>query len=733
MAKVLVVDDDPLQAANLEDWLTGEQHTVVVADTGFKGWENLKTGEYDYVILDWDLPDMNGPSILKKFREAGGTTPVLMLTSRNSLQDKAIGLDAGADDYLTKPFHVDELAARMRAHLRRTETQFHHKPLGTDNGELLKKADLDGSLLAARYEFLDILGEGGIGIVFKAKHPRLDKLVAVKMLQRGEITDEAAGRFEREAKAISLLDHTNIAIVHDFGMTEKRQLYMVMEFIEGQSLQEWIHENGQMPVAMALNVIAQVCDGLSHAHRVGVLHRDLKPSNIMLKNAADGSKVVKILDFGNARIRAETPQKAVDLTQPGQVFGSPPYMSPEQILGKEVDERSDIYSLGCVIYELLTGLPVHCGDTASEIMFKHATAEPTPIRQHGRTDVSAAFEELVATALAKEPGSRYQSVVLMKAELDQIKQGTGSGTDSAQIGKGLLVAPAQAASNPPTKPANSPPPPSPSALQVAQPLSSARISSPEGPIDHKTQTNSDKITISLPSATAIGREFGSALGRLQARLTGKTDSETKLSLETAIQTGLPLVFEISILSILAFLVLQIESENALIETSRTLTNAANELIVDFFEADASLATYITSGDESASNRFDHVVQDISKDYRVLAKLAEKNPAGLAIVEHLSPVVTRLVEDMKSTEGIVANQRMDKGQSKRLNLDTAALKSGEAELISELRQLVGAEQKTVTASVTNIEQLKPIVHWCLGIGIFASLLIAALMQLTRSSL
>src|SRR4029453_16730733 len=201
MAKILVIDDDAVLTDTVDLWLTFQKHEVTVANTGFAGWEQLQKNQFELVVLDWDLPDGNGIDILKRFREAGGTIPIIMLTGHSSIGDKAAGFDSGANDYMTKPFEMEELSIRIKAILRsQRAVAAPLAPLGQGNEEVLKKADLAGTRLAASYEFLEVIGEGAYGIVFKARHPRLDKLVAIKMLLSSELNEVAIARFEREAR-----------------------------------------------------------------------------------------------------------------------------------------------------------------------------------------------------------------------------------------------------------------------------------------------------------------------------------------------------------------------------------------------------------------------------------------------------------------------------------------------------------------------------------------------------
>jgi CheY-like chemotaxis protein len=424
MAKILMIDDDRDQAATAKQWLGLEEHSVDLVYTGGKGWEALEADQFDLVILDWDLPDIQGIDILRRYRAGGGTKPIIMLTGRANVDSKTEGLDGGADDYLTKPYHMKELAARIRLVLRKQDSQPKiPKALGEGNEELLAKADLLGTTLPSRYEFLSLLGEGGVGLVLKAMHPHLKKIVAVKMIQNTELKQETIDRFSLEAQVIAQMEHPNIATVYDFGITERKQPYMVMEFVEGKSLFDALKENDCLPVEEALTVTMQICDGMAHAHGMGVLHRDLKPSNIILKPVTGGNSVVKILDFGCAKLRHRDGQeKPQALTRATEIIGSPPYMSPEQIQGGQMDERSDIYSLGCLLFEILTGYVPHLGNDAVETLVKHLKDEVLPLKKaRPQATFPTDLDFIVAKALDKEPARRFQSMLELKAELEKMK------------------------------------------------------------------------------------------------------------------------------------------------------------------------------------------------------------------------------------------------------------------------------------------------------------------------
>jgi serine/threonine protein kinase/ActR/RegA family two-component response regulator len=421
VAKILVIDDDDALLTTICDWLNYEEHQTEPVGTGAEGWRRMQSQEHELIILDWDLPDINGIDLLKRFRKSGGTVPIIMLTGRMSIDDKTAGLDSGADDYLVKPFHVKELSSRIKAVLRKSERTT-LKPLGVENREVLDRGDLVGTSLAARYEFIDVIGSGAVGIVFKARHPHLQRLYAIKMIHSQEHTADNASRFEQEAQLISTLEHPNIATIHDFGITERGRPFMVLDYIDGLNLGAVLAERQQLPTAEALSIVGQIAEGMDYAHKAGIIHRDLKPTNIMLKNN-DGKTLVKIVDFGCAKLRTASNDKRALETITGLVVGTPVYMSPEQACGEKIDQRSDIYSLGCLLYEALTGRMPHAGLETVEVMAKHVHVEPASLKEI-RKDLEfvPGLQQLLNKALAKNPQARYQTMAEFKTALDAVKQ-----------------------------------------------------------------------------------------------------------------------------------------------------------------------------------------------------------------------------------------------------------------------------------------------------------------------
>lgn len=259
-----------------------------------------------------------------------------------------------------------------------------------------------------RYEINAELGQGAMGVVYRATDPLLERTVAIKTINLDMSGDELADferRFYREARLAGCLNHPNIVTIHDVGNSGKIA-YMAMEFLEGEELRDILGSGERLPIERIAKITADIADGLAFAHEHGVVHRDIKPSNIMvLKNGA-----VKITDFGIALIPSSS------RTMVGMVLGSPKYMSPEQVVGQEVDGRSDIFSLGVVLYEMLTGKPAFGGENINTIMYRILNEIPISPGKF-RPGLPAALDYIVARALAKHPDERYQSAAHMADDL----------------------------------------------------------------------------------------------------------------------------------------------------------------------------------------------------------------------------------------------------------------------------------------------------------------------------
>jgi len=288
----------------------------------------------------------------------------------------------------------------------------------------LRTTDLVGTVLGDRYEIQELIGDGAMGQVYKAKHRLLKRTVAVKMMHPNLVSGAAAlKRFQKEAELASALNHPNILTVYDFGVTDDGVPYLVMAYLQGTSLATAISGGQNLELKRGLHIFKQVSLGLAHAHEHGVVHRDIKPSNIMLVQLDNDPDFVKILDFGIAKLLTPSEGETNNLTRTGEVFGSPPYMSPEQCRAKAVDARSDVYSLGCVMYRTLSGKQPITGHDLIEYLYKHVNEIPpsfdTVCPEH---NIPQELERTIFKAMAKQPDDRFQSMIELRAALDEIYQ-----------------------------------------------------------------------------------------------------------------------------------------------------------------------------------------------------------------------------------------------------------------------------------------------------------------------
>jgi serine/threonine-protein kinase len=283
-----------------------------------------------------------------------------------------------------------------------------------------------GTIVADRYRVLSLIGEGGMGRVYAAEHTEIGKRVALKILHPvyGRMP-EVVERFRREARAASRIGHPNIVDVTDSGTTSDGSVFFVMEYLEGVELAEVIDREGALPVQRAVNITSQLCRALSAAHAVGIIHRDLKPENVFLVSRDGTSDFVKVLDFGIAKSAELEETRAERLTSPGMAMGTPEYMAPEQAAGKGADARSDIYSVGAILYEMLTGTAPFDGENFMEILTKKATQDARPPREL-RPDLSEEVESLVVRTLSRDPERRPQTMESLEYELTKCLAGRGA-------------------------------------------------------------------------------------------------------------------------------------------------------------------------------------------------------------------------------------------------------------------------------------------------------------------
>lgn len=279
------------------------------------------------------------------------------------------------------------------------------------------------SLVLGNYVVLDKLGQGGMGMVLKARHRRMDRIVAIKVMSTAAMNSpEAVQRFHREVKAAAKLEHPNIVAAYDADESRGTH-FLVMQFIEGTDLSALVKRKGPLSVEQAVTCVSQAAKGLEFAHHRGVIHRDIKPANLLIDN--DG--VVKILDMGLARIEGEVGAQA-ELTSTGAVMGTVDYMAPEQAIStKHADARSDVYSLGITLWYLLAGRSAYHGDTLMARLLAHRDA-PIPSLCAERPEISAALDAVFRKMVAKQPADRYQSMAELLVDLDQLQVGSATAT-----------------------------------------------------------------------------------------------------------------------------------------------------------------------------------------------------------------------------------------------------------------------------------------------------------------
>jgi serine/threonine protein kinase len=286
-------------------------------------------------------------------------------------------------------------------------------------GSLLKEqADpLVGAIFTDKYEIEEKLGAGGMCDVYRARHVRIGKEVAVKVLHPELAADpKIVERFEREARAASLVRHPNAINIMDYGVAAGNTPFLVMELVEGATVRELLKRHGAMTVERVAGIVNQACAALEAAHSVGVIHRDIKPENIIISEY-DGRDWVEVVDFGIAKIQEDVSRRAA-LTGANLIIGTPRYMSPEQAEEKPVDARSDIYSFGVVVYEMLAGMPPFSGGTATRLLIAHAVEPPPPLAGQ-RPDIPPEVAAVVMRALDKHPARRQQSALEFAREFER--------------------------------------------------------------------------------------------------------------------------------------------------------------------------------------------------------------------------------------------------------------------------------------------------------------------------
>lgn len=324
---------------------------------------------------------------------------------------------------------------------------------GSAPGEVNTPVLQIGEVVAERYKVIELLGHGGMGSVYKVEQIFLKQLFALKTLSGQNFPDVAIRRFQKEAQAAMKLNHTNLVRAHDFGILPSHHPFYIMDLIEGENLSEYAKRIGTVPLDEILRIFIPVCFALAYAHSEGIVHRDIKPGNIMLEKSGGPNEpyIPKVVDFGIAKLTDSEGGDSVNLTRTGEIFGTPLYMSPEQCLGTKIDHRTDIYSLGCVLFEVLTGAPPFHGESALNLMLKHQSEQPSSLKEGsmGR-DFPEALESIVAKTLEKDPDRRYQNLLELAEDLAVLQRANWAPSASSTLARTVpqIVKPAFAKAEP---------------------------------------------------------------------------------------------------------------------------------------------------------------------------------------------------------------------------------------------------------------------------------------------
>jgi serine/threonine protein kinase len=358
------------------------------------------------VLLDIMMPGMTGFEVLKTVRLARSPAalPVIMVTAKTDSEDVVEALSLGANDYVTKPVEYPVALARIRAHLGIRDAA---RSGGAPAVEPRNPSQVGpGTVLDGRYRMDSLIGGGSFGTVFRARHLELDREVAVKVLVTSAGTDpEALARFRREGAAACRVQHPNAVAVLDFGVTASGVAYLVMELLQGRSVEKELDAHTRLPPRRCAEIVEPVCSALAAAHSAGVVHRDVKPSNIFLHRGPHG-ETPKILDFGIAKMVRDA-AAGQSLTVDGSLLGTPAYMAPERFRRGPYGPKSDVYSVGAMLYEMLTGRLPFIPASADPLVLVAMLAEeePPPLRSRC-PEASPALDKLVRSALHRDPESR---------------------------------------------------------------------------------------------------------------------------------------------------------------------------------------------------------------------------------------------------------------------------------------------------------------------------------------
>ena len=408
-ARLLVVDDNPANRELLARRLERKGYRVLQAEDGRRALEVLASEAIDLLLLDLMMPGLSGLDVLREVRSRPSLAalPVLMVSADDETSRVVEALQAGADDYITKPVDFPVAVARMEALLRNRRPAAPPAP-----GQAPGFEGRPGQVLA-HYRVERVLGRGGMGDVYRARDLALDRPVALKVLPADMLAEaENVDRFLQEARIMARLDHPQVVPVWDVG-TEPLP-YLAMELVEGEDL-DHVLERGVLEPRHAATLVRDAARVLHVVHGAGIVHRDLKPGNLIV----EPSGRVRVLDFGISRLL----DAEVRLTQPGCALGTPAYMAPEQVDPQvgEVDARTDVYALGLLLYELLVGDVPFRREGLLGLLREIVFGSPMSPR-HARPEVPEALDRVCLRSTERRPDRRYPSAAAMADDLDRFLQ-----------------------------------------------------------------------------------------------------------------------------------------------------------------------------------------------------------------------------------------------------------------------------------------------------------------------
>jgi serine/threonine-protein kinase len=412
--RVLFVDDSADVRKSFRRALVQAGHVVKEASNGFDATELVAKEQFDLVVSDVHMPDMDGVELLRRIHESDPDLPVVLLSGDPDLESALRAVEYGAVEYLAKPIDIPKFRASVMRGLevRRRRLEAREAVAGRSRRRLKAEStdtsDLEGTLLGGRYRVGALLGSGGMGSVYEGTREDLGGMpVAIKVLHQGIGGDvDVLRRFRREAHLVAAMAHPNIVRVLDFQMPSDEPAFIVMERLQGRSLGDALRQGRRYSLEETVWIGVQVLAALEAAHGANVVHRDLKPDNVFLTTMPGVVDVVKLLDFGVAKLTG-TPWDE-RLTQTGMVMGTPAYMAPEQARGESADARSDLYAVGCLMFEALTGRPPFVANNYNAVMFQINQGTPTPLLEL-RPDIDHLFAAVLGKAMSKDVGARFQS------------------------------------------------------------------------------------------------------------------------------------------------------------------------------------------------------------------------------------------------------------------------------------------------------------------------------------